>query len=57
MEYELDCKARRMNTASTATYDPNGRVLNSSEATSGWQPIIPDTIGEQIYNGACSSTY
>jgi tetratricopeptide (TPR) repeat protein len=52
--YELDCKGRRMNTTSSATYDSNGNVLNSSEAISGWHGVIPDTIGEQIYNGACS---
>jgi hypothetical protein len=23
--------------------------------SSGWQRIIPDTIGEQLYNGACGT--
>lgn len=55
VEYELDCKTRHMNVASTVTYDSNGTVLTRSEVSSGWQRIIPDTIGEQIYNGACSS--
>jgi tetratricopeptide (TPR) repeat protein len=55
LEYELDCKARRMNAASTVIYDSDGKVLSSSEVGSGWQRIIPDTIGEQIYNGACAS--
>lgn len=55
VEYELDCKTRRMNVASTVAYDSGGNVLNSSDVSTGWQRIIPDTIGEQIYNGACES--
>lgn len=55
IEYELDCKTRRMNGTSTVTYDFSGKVLSSSEVSSGWQRVIPDTIGEQIYNGACGS--
>ena len=54
--YEIDCKGRRISTTSGVTYDPNGKVLNTSEIGSGWQVIIPDTIGEQFYNGACSSS-
>jgi hypothetical protein len=55
VEYELDCKTRRMNEASTVSYDSNGKVLTSSEVSRGWQRVIPDTIGEQLYNGACGS--
>jgi tetratricopeptide (TPR) repeat protein len=53
VEYELDCKTRRMNGASTVKYDSNGKVLTRSELSGGWQRVIPDTIGEQIYKGAC----
>jgi hypothetical protein len=55
VENELDCKTRRMNRASIVTYDSTGAVLTSSEVSSGWQKIIPDTIGEQLYNGACGN--
>jgi len=55
VENELDCKTRRMNRASIVTYDSNGTVVTSSEVSSGWQRIIPDTIGEQLYNGACGN--
>jgi len=55
VENELDCKARRMNRTSLVTYDSDGTVLTSSEMSSGWQQIVPDTIGEQLYNGACRS--
>ncbi len=57
VENELDCKTRRMNRASIATYDSNGTVLTSSEVSSGWQRIIPDTIGEQLYYGACGNAH
>jgi tetratricopeptide (TPR) repeat protein len=52
--FEIDCKTRLMNNTSTVVYDSNGKVLKSSEFTSGCQRIVPDTIGEQLYNGACS---
>jgi tetratricopeptide (TPR) repeat protein len=55
VENELDCNAKRMKRASIVTYDSNGTVLTSSEVSSGWQGIVPDTIGEQLYNGACRS--
>jgi tetratricopeptide (TPR) repeat protein len=55
VEHELDCKMRRLNRASIVTYDSNGTLLTSSETSSGWQRIIPDTIGEQLYNGACGN--
>ena len=55
VEYELDCKTRRISRASTVTYDSNGKLLSSSEVSSGWQRVIPDTIGEQIFNGACGN--
>lgn len=56
VENELDCKTRRINRASIVTYDSAGTVQTSSEESSGWQQIIPDTIGEQLYNGVCGKT-
>jgi tetratricopeptide (TPR) repeat protein len=56
-EYEIDCKAHRLNVASIVIYDSNDNVTNSSEASNGWQHIVPDTLGEQLYNGACSGTH
>jgi tetratricopeptide (TPR) repeat protein len=56
VENELDCKTRLMNRASVVTYDSNGTVVTSSEVSSGWQRIIPDTIGEQLYSGACGTS-
>ena len=53
--YELDCKGRLINGMSSITYDTNGKVVNSSDVSSGWQRVVPDSIGEQLLNGACSS--
>jgi len=53
--YDLDCKGRRLNSGSEATYDPNCKLLHSSEFDGGWQQIIPGTIGEQLYAGTCSN--
>ncbi len=52
--YEMDCNSQRLNITSTVTYDSTGKVLNSSDVSRGWQRVVPDTVGEQLYNGACS---
>jgi len=52
--YELDCASKRINETTSIAHDPAGKVVRSSEVGSGWQRIIPDTIGEQLYNGACT---
>jgi tetratricopeptide (TPR) repeat protein len=57
IEYEIDCKGRLMNEASVISYDSTGKVSGSSEIASGWKRVIPDSIGEQIFNGACSSAH
>jgi tetratricopeptide (TPR) repeat protein len=53
-EYEIDCKSKRLNDTGSVTHDSNGKVVRSSDTSSGWQRIVPDTIGEQFYNGACA---
>lgn len=52
--YEVDCKAKRLREASTISYDAEGKLLSSSEVSRGWYQVVPDSIGEQLYNGACS---
>ncbi|MGD1023200.1 MAG: surface-adhesin E family protein [Candidatus Sulfotelmatobacter sp.] len=53
--YEVDCKGRRIESTSRVAYDPDGKVSSSSDLNTGWQQIVPDTIGEQLYVGACST--
>jgi tetratricopeptide (TPR) repeat protein len=57
IEYEIDCKGRLMNEASAISYDSTGKVSDSSEIAGGWKRVIPDTVGEQIFSGACSSVH
>jgi tetratricopeptide (TPR) repeat protein len=52
--YEIDCKGRRLNVTSTVLYSRNDEVVNSSETSSEWQRIVPETRGEQLYSGMCS---
>lgn len=55
--YEIDCKARRLNVTSTILYGPADEVVSSSESSTGWQRIVPETQGEQLYNGMCSGVH
>ena len=52
--YDLDCTSKRINETGTIAHDSAGKVVRSSDESSGWQRIIPDTIGERLYNGACT---
>ena len=51
--YELDCKLGQIKATSTVLYSANDEVVGSSESSSGWQRIVPETLGEQLYNGMC----
>ncbi len=54
--FEIDCPTRRINLTSTAQYDKDEHSLSNSQAISGWQRIVPDTMGEQLYSGMCSAS-
>jgi hypothetical protein len=51
--YEFDCKLRRLQLTSTTMYDAKGEAVTNVERNNGWQQIIPETQGEQLYNGMC----
>jgi tetratricopeptide (TPR) repeat protein len=53
--YEIDCRGKRLSIGSEVTYGQDNKVVNTSEISGGWQGVVPDTIGEQLYNGACYS--
>jgi hypothetical protein len=36
-------------------YDSSDTLLRSTDITSGWQQVAPQTIGEQLYEGVCGS--
>ena len=50
---DFDCNNRRIRTLSLLTYDEDGKVISSSDGDRVFQPIIPDSIGEQLLTGAC----
>jgi tetratricopeptide (TPR) repeat protein len=52
--YAVDCRMKRINMLSFLKYNANGgNAIASSDVESGWQPIVPDTLGEQLYLGIC----
>jgi tetratricopeptide (TPR) repeat protein len=54
--YDVDCRMRRLNAASLTIYDADGRFLQATDRSSGWQRVIPQTMGEQLYDGLCASS-
>ena len=50
--FELNCGARQIRTLSVANYDASGDIVGSREG-GRWASILPDTVGETIYTGAC----
>jgi len=55
--YEFNCSTRSINRTSTVDYDANGNVIRSSDAETGWQRTVPDSLGEQLLNGMCTSNH
>jgi tetratricopeptide (TPR) repeat protein len=51
--FDFDCKSRRIATTSIAKYNKGEQLVGSSETGSGWQRVIPQTRGEQMYFGMC----
>jgi tetratricopeptide (TPR) repeat protein len=54
--FEMNCSGRQINQMSSITYDLNDKVLNTSDYPSGWADVAPDTLGEQLWSGVCSSS-
>jgi tetratricopeptide (TPR) repeat protein len=51
-QYELNCGARQIRTASFANYDASGTFIGSREGGK-WDSVVPDTLGETLLNGVC----
>lgn len=47
--YEIN-SSRQMRVITFTYYDENGNVIESIQGNRQWRNIIPDTIGEAIYN-------
>ena len=55
--YELNCGSRQIRMISFAQDDASGKLTFSREIAkeANWESIIPDTLGEQLAEGACHS--
>ena len=53
--YEIDCKARSVRVTTEVEYGERDDILKTSELTGGWQRVIPETLGEQVFRGVCSA--
>lgn len=51
--FDFDCKGRRIAVTSTAVYNKDGDFVSGSESNTGWQHIIPESRGEQMFDGMC----
>jgi tetratricopeptide (TPR) repeat protein len=52
LRFELNCRANQIRTLSFANYDAGGQIIGSGEG-GRWGSVVPETIGEMLYNGAC----
>jgi hypothetical protein len=53
-QLELNCGARQLRMISSASYDAAGNVTGSRRG-SNWTSIAPETLGENLYDGACGA--
>jgi tetratricopeptide (TPR) repeat protein len=51
--FDFDCKSRRIAMTSIAKYNKDEELVGSSDTGGGWQRVIPQTRGEQMYFGMC----
>ncbi len=51
--FDFDCKSRRIAMTSIAKYNKAEELVGSSDTGGGWQRVIPQTRGEQMYLGMC----
>jgi len=49
---EMNCDARQIRTVSYVNYDGAGNALSSRESEK-WTSVIPETLGETLFNGMC----
>lgn len=50
--YHIDCSDRKIKSLFSAQYDGQGNILGSS-GEQNWQGILPESLGEFLYNGMC----
>jgi hypothetical protein len=50
---EYDCKSSRERTLSVTVYNADNSLTDTDSSASKWKYIIPDTVGESVYNVLC----
>lgn len=56
ISYEFNCSSREMRTLSEARYNTQDDLLDSPMSDpNSWRGVVPDTIGEKLLTGVCSS--
>jgi tetratricopeptide (TPR) repeat protein len=56
ISFEFNCASREMRTLSEARYSAQNDLLGSPISDpDSWRGVMPDTIGERLLNGVCSS--
>lgn len=56
ISFEFNCASREMRTLSEARYNTQDDLLGSPMSDpDSWSGVVPDTIGERLLNGVCSS--
>jgi hypothetical protein len=50
LRIQMERTTKRIRTLSYARYDASGKLLSASSEPAAWCDIIPDTIGEDLYN-------
>ena len=51
-ETRINCANKTIETISVTNYDAKGNATGSVN-TAGWNSILPDTLGEALYDGMC----
>jgi tetratricopeptide (TPR) repeat protein len=49
----VNCTLKSINGLSINNYNPQGAITSSNEVPTGWQPIIPESLGERLHGGVC----
>ena len=51
--FQINCTDRKIKSASSTRYDSTGNVTGTIPEQD-WQSVVPETIGEALYNGMCT---
>lgn len=53
IDFDLGCTSDQVRTISSVTYDSAGIAVEQSSMPSDWSAIVPDSLGEELWDGVC----